>query len=144
MMSWSGALWTKLPGFPELLNSEYGIKVYGQGHVVTHNYIANFHDAIDVSTYGEPDGTPDIASTKLSGPTEMDDRTASSIDFYRQRHLQYGRQLHRDATAARTISASSKTAASIRRRPRSAPSPSSAARSISTATWSTTRPAAGR
>ena len=63
------------------MNSEYGIKVYGQGHVVTHNYVANFHDAIDISTYGEPDGTPDIASTKLSGPTEMDERTASSIDF---------------------------------------------------------------
>ncbi len=81
MMSWSGAIWMNFPGFPESLNSEYGIKVYGQGHVVTHNYVANFHDAIDISTYGEPDGTPDIASTKLSGPTEMDERTASSIDF---------------------------------------------------------------
>ena len=60
MMGWSGALWTNLPGFPEYLISEYGIKVYGQGHAVTHNYIANFHDAIDVSTYGEPDGTPGI------------------------------------------------------------------------------------
>jgi hypothetical protein len=81
MMSWSGAIWASFPGFPESLNSEYGIKVYGQGHVVTHNYVANFHDAIDISTYGEPDGTPDIDSTKLSGPTELDERTASSIDF---------------------------------------------------------------
>jgi hypothetical protein len=69
------------PGFPELLLSEYAIKLYGQGHVVTHNYVADFHDAIDVSTYGEPDGTPDIASDKLTGPTEMDDRVAASIDF---------------------------------------------------------------
>jgi hypothetical protein len=83
MMSWTGALWANLPGFPESLNSEYGIKVYGQGHVVAHNYVANFHDAIDISTYGEPDGTPDIAGTAVSGPTEMDERTASSIDFYR-------------------------------------------------------------
>ena len=83
MMSWSGALWANLPGFPELLQSEYGIKVYGQGHVVTHNYVANFHDAIDVSTYGEPDGTPDIAGTAVSGPSELDDHMASSIDFYR-------------------------------------------------------------
>jgi hypothetical protein len=83
MMSWSGALWANLPGFPESLQSEYGIKVYGQGHVVMHNYVANFHDAIDVSTYGEPDGTPDIAGTAVSGPTEMDERSAASIDFYR-------------------------------------------------------------
>ena len=95
MMGWSGALWTNLPGFPESLISEYGIKVYGQGHAVTHNYIANFHDAIDVSTYGEPDGTPGIDLNEVTGPTELDERTASSIDFYRQRHLQYGRQLHR-------------------------------------------------
>ena len=83
MMSWTGALWMSFPGFPESLSSEYGIKVYGKGHVVAHNYVANFHDAIDISTYGEPDGTPDIAGTALSGPTELDDRTASSIDFYR-------------------------------------------------------------
>ena len=81
MMSWSGKIWQNLPGFPELLLSEYAIKVYGQGHVVAHNYLANWHDAIDVSTYGEPDGTPDIASPKLSGPTEMDERVAASIDF---------------------------------------------------------------
>jgi hypothetical protein len=83
MMGWSGALWTNLPGFPESLQSEYGIKVYGQGHVVMHNYIADFHDAIDISTYGEPDGTPGIDRDEVSGPTELDDRTASSIDFYR-------------------------------------------------------------
>ncbi len=83
MMSWTGALWANLPGFPESLQSEYGIKVYGQGHVVMHNYVANFHDAIDVSTYGEPDGTPDIAGTAVSGPSEMDDHMASSIDFTR-------------------------------------------------------------
>jgi hypothetical protein len=82
MMSWSGAIWTQFPGFPESLVSEYGIKLYGQGHVVAHNYVANFHDAIDVSTYGEPDGTPDIASDKVTGPTEMDDKVAASIDFY--------------------------------------------------------------
>jgi hypothetical protein len=82
MMGWSGALWTNLPGFPESLISEYAIKVYGQGHVVAHNYIANFHDAVDVSTYGEPDGTPGIDRNEVTGPTELDERTASSIDFY--------------------------------------------------------------
>jgi hypothetical protein len=82
MMGWSGRVWSELPGFPELLLSEYAVKVYGQGHVVAHNYFANWHDAVDVSTYGEPDGTPDMAETKVSGPTGMDDRVAASIDFY--------------------------------------------------------------
>ena len=82
MMGWSGPLWAKYPGFPELMLSEYAIKVYGQGHVVTHNYIANWHDGIDISTYGEPDGTPGIDAPEVTGPTEMNDRVAASIDFY--------------------------------------------------------------
>jgi len=32
--------------------------VKGQGHVVAHNYLAHWHDAIDVATYGNPDGAP--------------------------------------------------------------------------------------
>jgi hypothetical protein len=72
MMSWIGAIWEKFPGFPELLTSEYAIKVYGQGHVVAYNYLANWHDAIDVATYGDPDGSP----------AEIADRLPVSIDFY--------------------------------------------------------------
>jgi hypothetical protein len=72
MMSWIGAIWEKFPGFPELLTSEYAIKVYGQGHVVAHNYLAHWHDAIDVATYGNPDGAPDPIA----------DRLPVSIDFY--------------------------------------------------------------
>ncbi len=60
------------PGFPELLTSEYAIKVYGQGHVVAYNYLAHWHDAIDVATYGNPDGAPDPIA----------DRLPVSIDFY--------------------------------------------------------------
>ncbi|MGP8246485.1 MAG: hypothetical protein ACLQVN_18445 [Bryobacteraceae bacterium] len=82
MMSWTGKDWQDLPGYPELFGSEYGIKVYGQGHVVAHNYVANWHDAIDVSTYGEPDGTPGIGSSGVTGPSETEDRLAASIDFY--------------------------------------------------------------
>jgi hypothetical protein len=81
MMGWSGKIWSNLPGFPELLVSEYAVKVYGQGHVVANNYFANWHDAVDVSTYGEPDGTPDVGNPAVSGPTEMDDHVAASIDF---------------------------------------------------------------
>ncbi len=45
----------KFPGFPELLTSEYAIKLYGQGHVVAHNYIAHWHDGIDIAAKA---GTP--------------------------------------------------------------------------------------
>src|SRR5215472_17257091 len=32
MMGWTGDLWSRFPDYPELLLSEYAIKVYGQGH----------------------------------------------------------------------------------------------------------------
>jgi hypothetical protein len=48
--------------------SYYAIKVYGQGHVIAHNAIAYFHDAIGISTYGTPPKDPDMR--------------ASSIDIY--------------------------------------------------------------
>jgi hypothetical protein len=72
MMGWIGDIWAKFPGFPELLTSEYAIKIYGQGHVVAYNYIAHWHDGIDVATYGNPDGAPG----------ELPDRVPVSIDFY--------------------------------------------------------------
>jgi len=57
--SWIGAdVWSKYPGFPAPITSEYAVKVYGQGHVVAHNYVANFHDAIDNATFGNPNGKP--------------------------------------------------------------------------------------
>ena len=57
--SWIGTdVWAKYPGFPAPLTSEYAVKVYGQGHVVAHNYIANFHDAIDHATFGNPSDKP--------------------------------------------------------------------------------------
>ena len=57
--SWIGGnIWGKYPGFPALLKDEYAVKVYGQGHVVAHNYIANFHDAIDNATFGNPSPVP--------------------------------------------------------------------------------------
>jgi hypothetical protein len=75
VMGWIGE-WTKVPGYPEVLGgpngSEYAVKLYGQGHVVAYNYVANFHDGIDVATYGNPDGTPN----------ELADRVPVSIDFY--------------------------------------------------------------
>lgn len=40
------------------LKSFIGIKVYGQGHVICHNYVAYFHDGICLSTYGTPPSDP--------------------------------------------------------------------------------------
>lgn len=50
------------------LRSFFAVKVYGPGHVIAHNAIAYFHDAISISTYGPPDSDPE--------------RRASSVDIY--------------------------------------------------------------
>jgi hypothetical protein len=50
------------------LKSYYAVKVYGSGHVVSHNSIAYFHDGISVCTHGSPD------------PEE--NHRATAIDFY--------------------------------------------------------------
>ena len=72
LQSWfTPEVWGKFPGYPALITSEYAIKVYGQGHVVEHNYVANWHDGIDIDTYGDPDGTP----------REARDRVPVSIDI---------------------------------------------------------------
>jgi hypothetical protein len=72
MMGYRGPGWDKYPGYPELLLSEYAVKVYGQGHVVAYNYIANWHDGVDVATYGTPDGAPN----------DVADRVPLAVDFY--------------------------------------------------------------
>jgi len=73
MQSWfTPEVWGRFPGFPALIRSEYAVKVYGQGHVVAHNYVANWHDGIDIDTYGDPDGTP----------AELRDRVPVAIDIY--------------------------------------------------------------
>jgi len=55
----------RYPGFPAPTTSEYAVKVYGQGIVVAHNYIANFHDAIDVATYGDPSTDPSAQASSI-------------------------------------------------------------------------------
>jgi hypothetical protein len=73
LQSWfTPAVWAKFPGYPTPITSEYAVKVYGQGHVVAYNYAANWHDGIDIATYGDPDGTPNPIA----------DRLPVSIDFY--------------------------------------------------------------
>jgi hypothetical protein len=58
LMGFTGRTWQNLPEFNPKLVSEYAVKVYGSGHVVAYNSIANFHDGVDVATYGNPDSPP--------------------------------------------------------------------------------------
>ncbi|MEY4965524.1 MAG: hypothetical protein RL274_1107 [Pseudomonadota bacterium] len=60
--------WGKYPGYPARLEDEYAVKVYGQGHVVAYNYVANFHDGIDHATFGNPHEAPQ--------------EYGASVDFY--------------------------------------------------------------
>ena len=69
LVGWTGFMWASAGPFgSHLLTSYYAVKVYGPGHVIAHNAIAYFHDAIGISTYGTPEQDPD--------------RRASSIDIY--------------------------------------------------------------
>jgi hypothetical protein len=70
--NFTGRTWQNLPEFSPKLVSEYAVKVYGSGHVVAYNAISNFHDGVDVATYGNPDGSPN----------PIRDRLPVSIDFY--------------------------------------------------------------
>lgn len=69
LIGWTGPLWASAGRYgSHKLTSYYAIKVYGPGHVIAHNAIAYFHDAIGISTYGTP-------------PDDPHER-ASSIDIY--------------------------------------------------------------
>ena len=52
---------------PSPLTSYYAVKVYGKGHVICHNRISFFHDAICIDTHGLP---------------ERPDKKCVSIDIY--------------------------------------------------------------
>jgi hypothetical protein len=86
LTGWTGAFWQQFAGldgqtFPPVMASYTAVRLYGAGHVVAHNYIADFHDGIDIETYGNPDG-----SHAVEGPTypprELWDRRPVAIDFY--------------------------------------------------------------
>jgi len=73
LRGFTGITWQSInrDGPPKLV-SEYAVKIYGSGHVVAFNSVSNFHDGIDIATYGNPDGTPN----------PIRDRLPVSIDFY--------------------------------------------------------------
>jgi hypothetical protein len=86
LTGWNGPFWAQFEHvagqqYPPIMESYTAIRLYGPGHVVAHNYVADFHDGIDTDYYGMPDG-----SHPIDGPTypvkEMWDRRPSSIDIY--------------------------------------------------------------
>ncbi|WP_157972148.1 polysaccharide lyase domain-containing protein [Pleomorphovibrio marinus] len=47
------------------LKSYMGLKVYGSGHVICHNSLAFFHDAINISTYGTPEKEQELKAVSI-------------------------------------------------------------------------------
>ena len=76
MMGWNGALGQASAGFPEIVggpDSEYAIKVYGQGHVgrlQLHRQLARRHRHRD------------LRQSRRHAERELRDRVPVSIDFY--------------------------------------------------------------
>ena len=91
MIGWAGDIWTKFNGvdgqvFPPRMASYVAVKLYGPGHIVAFNYIAHFHDGINVETYGNPDGSTASGPGIIDGPRyptrDTWDRRPVAIDFY--------------------------------------------------------------
>ncbi len=92
LIGWASPnLWQRFAGvegqiFPPKMGSYAAVKLYGPGHVVAYNYIADFHDGINIETYGNPDGSvasgPDIGDGPKYPPHEYWDRRPVAIDFY--------------------------------------------------------------
>jgi hypothetical protein len=86
LLGWVGTYWAQFAGvdgqkFPPLLASYTAVRLYGPGHVVAYNYVANFHDGIDIETYGNPDGSHAIDGPHYP-PREYWDRRPVAIDYY--------------------------------------------------------------
>jgi hypothetical protein len=86
LFGWSGSFWAQFDGvdgqkFPPRLDSYTAVRLYGPGHVVAYNYVANFHDGIDIETYGNPDGSHAIDGPHYP-PKEYLDRRPVAIDYY--------------------------------------------------------------
>ena len=54
-----------IPYGTHLMDSYYGVKVYGSGHVIAYNSIAFFHDALGVSTYGSPEEEQELKAVSI-------------------------------------------------------------------------------
>ncbi|MCZ6673721.1 MAG: hypothetical protein O7C75_12385 [Verrucomicrobia bacterium] len=58
--------WNRMTTYgPAPVNSYYGVKVYGQGHVICYNKVSFFHDGICISTYGLPEEDQDLKCVSI-------------------------------------------------------------------------------
>ena len=70
---------------PPKMASYIAVKLYGPGHVVAYNYIADFHDGINVETYGNPMAPSRRAPIYPRGRSILPENTGRrpvAIDFY--------------------------------------------------------------
>jgi hypothetical protein len=86
VIGWTGAFWQPFDGvdgqkFPPVMASYVAVKIYGPGHVIAHNYVANFHDGVNIETYGNPDGSAAEGGPAYP-PKAYWDRRPVAIDFY--------------------------------------------------------------
>lgn len=86
LTGWNGAFWEQFNGvegqeYPPIMKSYTAIRLYGPGHVVAYNYVADFHDGIDTEMYGMPDGSHPIDGPAYP-PREFWDRRPVAIDIY--------------------------------------------------------------
>lgn len=86
LTGWIGAFWEQFNGvdgqvFPPVMASYTAIRLYGPGHVVAHNYVADFHDGVDTEMYGMPDGSHANEGPAYP-PREYWDRRPVSVDIY--------------------------------------------------------------
>ncbi|MCL2167112.1 MAG: hypothetical protein FWH49_07500, partial [Clostridiales bacterium] len=87
LTGWFGSMWTSGPAPISDLASYCSIKLYGQGHVICYNIADFFHDAIDIATYGLPDGAYEDENGQYNengydANGIKRDRLCSSIDIY--------------------------------------------------------------
>jgi len=86
LFGWNGDFWKQFDGvesqvFPPLLDSYTAVRLYGGGHVVAYNYMSDWHDGVDIETYGNPDGSHALDGPKYP-PRDYWDRRPVAIDFY--------------------------------------------------------------
>lgn len=92
LMGWAQPdTWSRFNGvngqvFPPVMASYVAVKLYGPGHVVAYNHVQDFHDGINIETYGNPDGSVASAPGQVDGPKyptqEYWGRRPVAIDFY--------------------------------------------------------------
>ena len=92
LIGWANPqFWGKFNGVdgqihPPAMKSYVAVKLYGPGHVVAYNHITDFHDGINVETYGNPDGSvasgPGIVGGPKYPPREYWERRPIAIDIY--------------------------------------------------------------